>query len=57
LVLIRCTVVTPARMPLPRREITSSFSQGISFGVAPGTLPADFPTTALPSLCSQFGPA
>ena len=44
-------------MPLPRREVTSSFSQGISFAVAPGALPAALPTTALPSMCSQFGPA
>jgi hypothetical protein len=40
-VFIRCTVVTPARTPLPRRETTSSFSQGMSFGVAPGALPVD----------------
>ena len=51
------TVVTPERMPLPRCDVTSSLSQGMSFGVAPGALPTAFPATALPSMCSQFGPA
>ena len=30
---------------------------GESFAVAPGALPATLPVTALPSMCSQFGPA
>ena len=41
----------------PRFETTSSFSQGMSAAVAPGTLPSTLPTTALPSLVSQLGPA
>src|SRR5580693_578359 len=57
LVLIRCTVVTPVRTPLPREETTCSFSQAISSAAAPGALPETLPTTALPSMCSQFGPA
>ncbi|MGY4420194.1 hypothetical protein ACVWY2_002619 [Bradyrhizobium sp. JR6.1] len=56
-VLIRCTVATLESRPLPRWEITSSFSQGMSAGVAPGALPAVRAVTALPSTCSQFGPA
>jgi hypothetical protein len=54
--LIRCTVVTPERIPVPRPDVTVSFSQGISFAVAPGALPTALPTTALESMCSQFGP-
>ena len=56
-VLIRCTVVTWVSTPLPRRETTSSLSQGMSAALAPGELPTTLPTTALPSPYSQPGPA
>ena len=56
-VLMRCTVVTLENMPLPLRETTSSLSQAMSFGVAPGVLAVTLPTTALPSLSCQLGPA
>jgi hypothetical protein len=56
-VLIRCTVVAWLRTPVPRREVTPSFSQGMSFATMPGAVPTTWPTTALPSLYSQFGPA
>src|SRR6266852_538217 len=56
-VLTRCTVVTPERIPLPRRSATSSLSHGMSLGVAPNTIPTTLPTTKLPSVCSQVGPA
>src|SRR5262249_51878311 len=56
-VLIRCTVLTPESVPLPRCAVTSSLSHGISPAVCPATLATALPTTALPSTCSQLGPA
>jgi hypothetical protein len=53
---MRCIVVAFASMPLPLRETTSSLSQAMSF-ILPGVLATTLPTTALPSLSSQVGPA
>ena len=41
-------VVAADSTPLPRRSDTSSFSHGMSFGVAPGARPA-----AMHAVCSE----
>src|SRR3954447_16277165 len=54
LVLMRWMVVTSDNMPLPRRSVTSSLSNGMSFGVAPGTLAASLAFTPLLASAGQW---
>ncbi len=56
-VLIRCTVVTRREHAAAAWAMTSSLSQAMSFGGCTRRVAGGLAVTALPSTCSQFGPA